>query len=258
MTASDPDPDPGSKPPLAKYRFPKLLILGAIGIAILGLILLGNWQLNRLDWKLALIERVENRTFATPVTAPTASAWSGITRETEEYRRVVIHGRFLHEQETLVLALTELGNGYWVLTPLLTATGETVLINRGFVPTTAADPAQRGAGLIDGKVSITGLLRISEPGGIPLRDTDPAAERWYSRDVGAIVQARELANTAPYFIDADDTVNPGGMPIGGLTRLNYRNVHLIYALTWYGLALLLAAMTLRVIWLECRGRARDG
>ena len=93
MTASDRD----GKPPLSESGLPKLLILGVIGIAILGLILLGNWQLRRLDWKLALIERVERRAFAMPVAAPTAVAWSGITRESDEYRGVVIRGRFLHE-----------------------------------------------------------------------------------------------------------------------------------------------------------------
>ena len=243
---------------LSLSGLPKLLILGAIGIAILGLVLLGNWQLKRLDWKLSLIERVESRAFATPVTAPTAVTWSDITRATEEYRRVLIHGQFLHKRETLVWALTERGNGYWVLTPLLTPAGETVLINRGYIPVAAANPTKRGAGQIDGEVSVTGLLRISEPGGVPLRNNDPAAERWYSRDVGAIARARKLANAAPYFIDADDSANPGGLPIGGLTRLSYRNTHLAYALTWYGLAILLAALTLRVIWLERRGRVWDG
>ena len=245
------------KPPLSESRLSNLLILGAIGIAILGLILLGNWQLRRLDWKLALIERVESRALAKPVAAPTATAWSSITRETDEYRHVIIHGRFLHERETLVWALTERGNGYWVLTPLLTTAGETVLINRGYVPIAATNPAQRGTKPIEGEVLVTGLLRISEPSGIPLRDNDPAAERWYSRDVDAIVRARNLTNVAPYFIDLDGTANPSGLPIGGLTRLSFRNAHLVYALTWYGLALLLAALTLRVIWLERKGQARD-
>ena len=247
----------GGKPPRLESGLTKWLILGSIGIAILGLILLGNWQLKRLDWKLALIERVEARAFAAPVAAPLATAWSNISRLSDEYRRVVIHGRFLHQRETLVGALTERGNGYWVVTPLLTTAGETVLINRGYIPVDAVNPEQRKTGLIDGAVSVTGLLRISEPDGIPLRDNDPKAERWYSRDVAAIASARKLTNTAPYFIDADDTANPGGLPIGGLTRLSYRNVHLFYALTWYGLALLLTAMTLRVIWLERSGRTRD-
>lgn len=240
----------GNKPLWSKLGLPQLLILGGIGIVILGLMLLGNWQLRRLDWKRALIHRVQSRAFATPITAPTADSWTGITRESDEYRRVMIQGRFLHERETLVWALTEQGNGYWVLTPLVTPAGETVLINRGYVPTAAASPIQRGAGLIKGEVLVTGLLRISEPGGTLLRDNIPGAELWYSRDVEEIARTRKLVNTAPYFIDADDTANPGGLPIGGLTRLTYRNFHIVYALTWYGLALLLTALTLRAIWLE--------
>ncbi len=220
----------------------------------MSLVLLGNWQLRRLDWKLSLIERVKNRAYASVVAAPTAAVWPSLTRKTDEYRRVLVQGRFLHQRETLVWAMTEHGNGYWVLTPLLTPAGETVLINRGYVPVAAANPAQRKLGQIKGEISISGYLRISEPGGIPLRDNDPAADRWYSRDVDAIKRARELTNVAPYFIDSDNTSNPGGLPIGGLTRLSYRNAHFVYALTWYGLALLLTSMTLRVIWLESKGQ----
>ena len=234
----------------AKAGLAKWLILLVIGLVILGLVQLGNWQLRRLDWKLALIERVEARAFAASVAAPVVATWSGITRQADEYRRVKIRGRFLHEKETLVWALTEFGNGYWVLTPLLTPTGETVLINRGYIPVANANPELRSAGQINGEVSVTGLLRISEPDGIVLRENDPAMDLWYSRDVSAIAQARMLKNIAPYFIDADNTANPGGLPMGGLTRLNYRNVHLVYALTWYGMALILGLMTLRVVWLE--------
>lgn len=241
----------------ATGRFLNLLILAAIITSILGLVLLGNWQMRRLDWKLSLIERVENRANAVPVVAPTAVDWPGITRQSDEYRRVTIQGQFLHQRETLVWALTERGNGYWVLTPLLTAADETVLINRGYVPVAFANPTQRKAGQVEGKVSVTGLLRISEPDGIPLRDNDPLADRWYSRDVAAIARVRKLDNVAPYFIDADATANPGGLPIGGLTRLHFRNSHLIYALCWYGLALLLAVLTARVIWIELGARKAD-
>ncbi|HIL91810.1 MAG TPA: SURF1 family protein [Cycloclasticus sp.] len=221
-----------------------------IVLSIIGLILLGNWQLNRLDWKLALIERIENRVSATAVTAPSKEHWPTINREKDEYRHVSVHGKFLHEKETLVWAITEHGNGYWVLTPLITANQETVLINRGYVPIDAANPSKRLAGQIKGDVTIVGLLRIDEPNGIPLRDNKPSAEHWYSRDIAAIAQARSLKNVAPYFIDADNADNPSGLPIGGLTLVNHRNSHLLYALTWYGLALLLAIMTVRVIRLE--------
>lgn len=243
-----PSLDQGPNPQRAKSTLVTGLILALVGIVILGLVSLGNWQLKRLDWKLELIERVETRAYAEPVAAPTAEMWSNIHQSTDEYRRVVIHGKFVHQKETLVWALTEHGNGYWVVTPLITSAGETVLINRGYVPIEDANPARRRAGQVAGEVSMTGLLRISEPGGIPLRKNDPIKEYWYSRDVAAIARSRSLVNVAPYFIDADDAANPGGLPIGGLTRLNYRNTHLVYALTWYGLALLLAGLTLWVIW----------
>ena len=85
-------------------------------------------------------------------------------------------------------------------------------------------------------MTVTGLLRASEPGGGFLRANDPARDRWYSRDVAAIARARGLGEVAPFFIDADATPNPGGYPVGGLTVVAFRNDHLVYALTWFGLA----------------------
>ncbi|MGH1560282.1 SURF1 family protein [Caulobacter segnis] len=83
-----------------------------------------------------------------------------------------------------------------------------------------------------------GLLRSSEPRGGFLRTNQPGQGRWYSRDVQAIAAAHHLINTAPYFVDADAAPNPGGWPLGGLTVVRFPNSHLIYALTWFGLALL--------------------
>lgn len=236
------------------FNLPKLLILGAVSLSIIGLILLGNWQLRRLDWKLALIERIESRVSAAATIAPKINDWPSITRKADEYRHITIQGRFLHDKEALVWALTEHGNGYWVITPLLTPDSEIVLINRGYVPIEAADTATRESGQINGNITVTGLLRINEPDGITLRKNEPSAEHWYSRDIFAIAQTRELKNVAPYFVDADDTKNPGGLPVGGLTIIDFRNTHLIYAISWYALAILLAAMTLRVLWLERRSQ----
>ncbi len=95
---------------------------------------------------------------------------------------------------------------------------------------------------------------MSEPKGGFLRSNDPAADRWYSRDVAAISAARGLTDTAPYFIDADATANPGGLPVGGLTVIAFRNTHLVYALTWFALALMLTVFTIRVAREELRIR----
>jgi surfeit locus 1 family protein len=170
----------------------------------------------------------------------------GLDLRSGEYRRVTATGTFLHDRETWVQALTERGAGFWVLTPLRTSTG-VVLINRGFVLPERRDPATRRAGQFAGPVTVTGLLRMSEPKGGFLRANDPAGDRWYSRDVPAIAAARGIGQAAPFFVDADATPNPGGWPVGGLTVLRFNNNHLVYALTWFGLAgISLAALFLLV------------
>ncbi|PZQ22128.1 MAG: Surfeit locus 1 family protein [Sphingopyxis macrogoltabida] len=200
------------------------------------LLALGVWQLERREWKHALIAAVDQRVHAEPVPAPGSAAWPAIRADRDAYRRIRASGTFRHQDETLVQAVTERGAGYWVLTPLETP-GFTLLVNRGFVPPERRAPQSRAAGNPAGTVTVTGLLRVTEPGGF-LRANDPAAGRWYSRDVAAIASARGLGRTAPYFIDADAAPNGGGYPVGGLTVVQFRDHHLIYALTWFALAAL--------------------
>jgi surfeit locus 1 family protein len=218
------------------------LILGAVVFALLfaGFSALGVWQVQRLAWKQDLIRQVDARIHAAPVAAPPPD--QVVTRQADQYRRVVVSGRFDHRQEALVKAVTDLGPGYWVMTPLKTDRGFTVLINRGFVPSERQKPADRAAGQVDGEATVVGLLRLTEPDGGFLRANDPAGDRWFSRDVAGIAKARGLSEpVASYFVDADATPNPGGWPRGGLTVVSFPNSHLIYALTWFGLALMSAA-----------------
>ncbi|NHT78103.1 SURF1 family protein [Rhizobiaceae bacterium CRRU44] len=217
-----------------------LVLLGAVATFVTVVLLaLGIWQVQRLFWKLDLIERVDARVHAAPVEAPRADQWSSITAGNDEYRHISVSGTFRHEAETLVQATTERGPGFWVVTPLVRDDGTAILVNRGFVPPDRRDPATRSAGNVSGSTHLVGLLRLSEPGGGFLRENDPSGNRWYSRDVAAIATARGLHQAAPYFIDADGTENPGGFPVGGLTRIVFPNNHLVYALTWFALAAML-------------------
>jgi surfeit locus 1 family protein len=228
-------------------------------ILFFGFLALGTWQVERLGWKLALIARVDHRVNAAPVAAPGPDQWPEINARDDEYRHVQLAGRFLNGKETYVYATTEQGPGYWVITPLKRPDGTLVLVNRGFVPTDRKDPSTRPAGEIAGPTSVTGLMRMSEPGGTWLRANKPQQDRWYSRDVEAIAAKRGLSHVAPYFVDADSTPNPGGLPIGGLTRIHFRNSHLVYAITWYAMALLVAIATgyvWRSEWRDRRGESR--
>lgn len=207
-------------------------------IAFVGFIALGNWQLDRRVWKLALIERAEARARAEVVAPPSREEWAAVAAPSHEYLHVATEGRYLHDAVTFVQASTGLGVGFWAMVPLQQADGSLVLVNRGFVEKKATYRAEP-----DTPVHLTGLLRLSEPGGSRGRKNEPENERWFSRDIDAIAQARGLPpeKFAPYFIDVDfDPARGNAEPVGGLTIISFYNHHLAYALTWYTLALMIA------------------
>lgn len=236
-----PNGEPLSLEPQEAPRKPGFIIAFAITalIAFVGFIALGNWQLERRVWKLDLIERAETRSRAPAVPAPTQGEWPIVKAASHEYQHVTTEGHYLHEAVTFVQASTGLGVGFWAMVPLRQADGSLILINRGFVARKDAYPAEA-----DARVHITGLLRLSEPGGSRGRKNEPENERWFSRDIEAIATARGLPaeKFAPYFIDVDyDPARGNAEPVGGLTVISFYNHHLAYALTWYTLALMVAA-----------------
>ena len=235
-----------------------LALLGLLALlGTVALVALGTWQVERRAWKLDLIARVDARIHAAPAPLPPRAEWPSVNAAADEYRRIQATGTFLYDQEALTQAATAQGPGFWVMTPLRMQDG-TLLVNRGFVPGDRRDRASRAAAERPGEVTVTGLLRMTEPRGGFLRSNDPAADRWHSRDVEAIAVARGLADVAPFFLDADAAPNPGGLPVGGLTVVSFPNSHLVYALTWYALALMLAGATAYVAREEWRARRRSG
>ena len=232
------------------------MLVGAGALLCALLVALGGWQVQRLGWKQALIGRVERNVNAAPVAAPDPSASKALGAE-DEYRRVKAEGRFDHQREVLVRASTELGSGYWVLTPLRTSQGWWLLVNRGFVPQSMRGQVPPTAG----DQAVIGLLRSSEPRGTPLQSNDPAAGRWYSRDVAAIASARNLQGpVAPYFVDAQPqgAAAATAWPRAGLTVIHFRNHHLVYAITWFILAAMVAAAIAYLVADERRLRRQQG
>lgn len=251
MTAASPAA-PSPRRPVLRFVF-----AAALAAAFAGFVALGVWQLQRMAWKHDLIARVDARIHAEPETPPARADWAGIDTG-DEYRRVRLSGEYLPVPEARTQAVTALGAGWWLLAPLRTGDGTIVLVNRGFVPgSDEAAPPPEGA------VEVVGLLRLSEPGGGFLRSNDPGQDRWHSRDVAAIAAARGLpaGDVAPFFIDAEFVGAghaPGAprWPRAGLTVVQFRDHHLSYALTWFGMALLTAFAGWRLFMLE-RHRRRD-
>lgn len=261
MTPLPPDHSldtPAGRPTRSAAARAALAVCAAL--AFIGCFALGTWQVERRAWKLDLIARVDQRVHAPPADAPGRERWPQVNAAADEYRRVRLAGTFLHDKETLVQASTRLGAGFWALTPLRTADGSIVLVNRGFVPPEAQSRSARAATEPVGETAVTGLLRITEPHGGFLRKNQPGEGRWFSRDVQAIAAARGLDGVAPYFVDADAAPSAPGAaptwPAGGLTVIAFPNSHLVYAITWYGLALMVLAAA-GYAWREGR-RRRSG
>jgi surfeit locus 1 family protein len=220
-------------------------MLWVLGVALFAaFVALGTWQVQRRTWKLALIERVEQRVHSTPVALPPPERWQEVNAAQYEYLPVTLQGRWLSDKTVLTQAVTDLGAGFWVITALQRDDGTQVLVNRGFVPQDQRAQWLSGPVPAEAATTVQGLLRITEPDGGFLHTNDPAQQRWYSRDVAAISKALHLPQAAPFFVDAGlpsapgMTTPPDGWPRPGLTVIRFHNSHLVYALTWYGLSLM--------------------
>lgn len=206
------------------------------------LIGLGLWQVQRLQLKLAFIAERDAGFNQPPVeltagdTDLPALAW----------RRVTVTGRFDHAHEFHLWHINSDGNaGYDVLTPLVRtdrADGQVVLVDRGWVPVTAKDPAARAAGQVQGAVTINGFVRLDLDSRTAVTpQNDPARNSWYFVDYAAM--AKQVgAPLRSLVVVADGTPNPGGLPIGVAQPPELTNRHLGYALTWFSLAGALAVI----------------
>jgi surfeit locus 1 family protein len=210
--------------------YPGVTIAAVIATAIL--IGLGVWQLQRLQWKLGLIAEVNGHMAAPPVSLDEILKMGP---DGAQYRRVALAGRFDNSREAYVFTTGEGGEPvYHVLTPFRTDDGRVLLVDRGYVPKEKLDPATRTS--VSAETDLTGVWRVPDAPGAFTPAADTAHRIWYARDVRAIAAADHVELAAPVVIEADAAPNPGGWPKGGQTVVSFRNEHLSYAVTWFGLA----------------------
>ncbi len=228
-------------------------------VALVTFIGLGTWQLQRKAWKEALIATLEQRLAANPVALPPPQRWSSLDPADDEFRRVKFSAVFVPGQEALVygsgssLRSDVSGPGYWVFAPARLAGGNLVVVNRGFVPERQRDPKSRVAGEIGGPLEMVGVMRWPESRGIFTAKGDTARNLWFVRDQVAIAAAKGWDEVAPFYIELESPLPPGGVPRAGALKVELRNVHLQYAITWYALAGVVAVMF--GLWLRGRRRA---
>jgi surfeit locus 1 family protein len=239
-------------------RWRGLIAPGLATVVVAALLVgLGLWQLRRLAWKEGLIAAVEARVHAEPVELPPPSDWSALKPADYEYRHVRVSGVYDFSRQALVFrALSSPrgrfgGPGYLVMTPLKLASGETVLVNRGFVPEEMKGAAQTTGAA---EATVSGLIRATEDRTWFTPADDPAKGVWFTRDVEQIAGALNLGPHAPFSIDADAGADPNGLPEGGETVLAFPNNHFSYAMTWFGTALALVGVFIAYALAQIRSR----
>lgn len=221
---------------------PALLTLVALGI----LVSLGNWQMERKAWKADLIKRVNER-----VDSPAITFEELVKRSSHlddiQFQPVKVRGTFDHSQERHYFLPLKGKIGWHVITPLILTSGEVVLVDRGFVPDALKEANMREKGLVKGVQDLQGLVRLTEVGNYFSPLNDVRQNKWYVRDLSELYSSLKFPDPGevkgkaawPFMIDQSRTSTSGEWPQPGVTKVNFSDKHLGYAMTWYGLALTL-------------------
>lgn len=203
------------------------------------LIGLGVWQLQRKVWKENLIAAMTSRLDAPA--QPLPQQWTSLTQDAGEFRHVAFTATFAPGEEALVytpgsaLRADIKGPGYFVFAPGKLADGRTVVVDRGFIPLDRKDKAARAQGEPQGPINVVGYLRWPESRGLFTPADDVKGNVWYLRDPAAMAAARHWGDVAPFYVDQEAPVPPGGLPAPGKIVVNLPDNHLQYAITWFGL-----------------------
>ncbi len=229
---------------------------GVAGFGIFTLVLvaafigLGIWQLQRRLEKHALIAALDERLAAAPEALPAPSQWSALTPARDEFRRVSFSATYAKLPDVMVYSSGSAvrddisGPGTWAFVPARLASGETVVINTGFVQNTMQDRGYEDRAvsrLLSGEpVRLTGYLRFPELAGTLTPPENTATRLWFTRDHLAMARALRWSEgatqIAPFYIDLETPVPENGIPKPGPLQVHLKDDHMQYAITWFTLA----------------------
>lgn len=220
--------------------------------SLIVLLMLGTWQVNRLQWKTALIEEFKARSTAEAI-------YPSFDGAPVEFQRISVKGRFLHDETVYLTGRTYEGNaGFHVVTAFESARGDLFLVNRGWVSEAYRAPETRAFSISDESFELEGIIRLAQRQGTFVPDNEPERGFWFTMkpdEVAAHLGLSEVAQS--YYIDA---IRHEGeeltLPIAAEVKIEVRNSHLNYAVTWYGIALSLIGVYFALH--HANGRLRFG
>jgi cytochrome oxidase assembly protein ShyY1 len=207
---------------------------------------LGMWQLQRRVEKHALVAALTERLAASPGSLPSPARWRALSPASDEFRRVSFEATYASGPDAMVYSSGSSvredisGPGTWAFIPARLSTGETVVVNAGFVQNTMQDRAQQDRAvsrLVTGEpVKLTGYIRFPEPAGMLTPAENIAKRLWFTRDHLAMARLLGWGDVAPFYIDLEQPVPASGIPKPGALEVHLKDDHLQYAITWLALA----------------------
>jgi cytochrome oxidase assembly protein ShyY1 len=207
---------------------------------------LGLWQLQRRVEKHALIAALTERLAAAPEALPSPSQWNTLRAERDEFRRVRFKATLISAPDAMVYSSGSAvrddvsGPGTWAFMPARLASGETVVVNAGFVQNTMQDRGLEDRAvkpLVTGEPAMmSGYIRFPETAGMLAPAENPVKRLWFTRDHLAMASSLGWGAVAPFYIDLEQPVPPTGIPKPGPLEVHLKDDHLQYAITWFALA----------------------
>jgi len=237
---------------------------GVFTLAMLALFIgLGVWQLQRRVEKHALIAALTERLAVAPGALPSPAQWSALTPARDEFRRVSFTATYQHLPDAMVYSSGSAvredisGPGTWAFLPARLASGETVVVDAGFVQNMMQERSQQDRAvvpLITGQpVMLTGYLRFPEKAGVLTPAENLARRLWFTRDHLAMAHALGWGEVAPFYIDLEQPLPANGIPKPGPLDVHLKDDHMQYAITWFSLAG--AVLIAFGVWLRAQRRA---
>ncbi len=215
----------------------------AVALGVLALTSLGVWQVQRLQWKEAMLARIAALQSAPPEPLGVVLNRLGESGRAEvgevDFVRVQTVCPTLQQTPTLRLYAVlggVMGRRLITACPIQMGRFRTLLVDRGFVPDETPIPAapSRAPTL---EAPLIGVLRTPPQRGWLTPASDPAKNDWRARDLPAMAKALGAPNPAPVFLMLETPRPQSGVPMPAAVPTDIPNNHLGYALTWFGLAL---------------------
>ena len=212
-------------------RFVLPLLFGIVGCAVL--VSLGLWQVQRLAWKEGILAEIEARIHSAPEALPLA------VTEADRYLPVALEGKIGADALRVLVSQKQVGAGYLVVSAFEMADGRRVLLDRGFVRLEAAIPEGSA-------VAVKGNVHFPDERVSATPENDEAKNIWFARDVARMA---EVLGTEPVLVVAREVSPPeAGIAPLPVDTAHIPNDHLGYAVQWFGLAVVWAAMTGYFLW----------